>query len=238
MCLSERNTVRARGPPYLLEYKEMTGDLIVAHRLIHSFSVSQSYSSSTHKSHLDLSHFQLTACLGSAVGSYSTRRSKTYANRLVAGSCGDGPHGELNVACIHCGHVPGGCNCVTEDNDSPLNIWTANLNLAPSSTSAIFEQTSTAAASSSSSSPSSSSSSSSHVSTTSFGSQNGPDHDLPRGAVIINPHQRGPLVDGEEVYRWTCCKCWGDNSYTYDAGCSYCGDHWRRSCCTVYKVEK
>lgn len=173
----------------------------------------------------------MTACPGSAVGSYSIRRSKAYANLLATGSCGDGPHGELIVACINCGHVPGGCNCVTENNDSPLNIWTANLNLAPSSTNSIFEQTSTVAASSSPSS-------SIHVSTTSFGSQNGPDHDSPHGAIIINPHQHGPLVDGEEVYRWTCCKCWGDNSYTYDAGCSNCGDHWRQSCCTIYKVEK
>jgi hypothetical protein len=43
-------------------------------------------------------------------------------------------------------------------------------------------------------------------------------------------------TDGEE-YRWTCCKCGGDNSCSHDVGCASCSDHWRQGCCTVYVVE-
>ncbi|KAH7071264.1 kinase-like domain-containing protein [Paraphoma chrysanthemicola] len=39
---------------------------------------------------------------------------------------------------------------------------------------------------------------------------------------------------GVNVYCWICCDCGASNSCEYDAGCSYCCNHWRQSCCTVY----
>jgi hypothetical protein len=44
-------------------------------------------------------------------------------------------------------------------------------------------------------------------------------------------------TDGEEVRRWTCCRCYGDNSFDYSPGCTDCNDHWRCSSCTVYAIK-
>jgi hypothetical protein len=38
-------------------------------------------------------------------------------------------------------------------------------------------------------------------------------------------------------YRWICCECGGDNSYSHDAGCASCSFHWRQACCIIYGVK-
>jgi hypothetical protein len=47
----------------------------------------------------------------------------------------------------------------------------------------------------------------------------------------------GQPQDGEE-YRWVCCSCQGDNSCDLNAGCSYCQNHWRNTCCYVYVYKR
>lgn len=48
----------------------------------------------------------------------------------------------------------------------------------------------------------------------------------------------GVPTDGGDInYRWTCCRCYGDNSYEYDKGCSDCNNHWRCSGCSVYGIK-
>lgn len=59
--------------------------------------------------------------------------------------------------------------------------------------------------------------------------------------TIISAHSYDCMssepTDGEEVRRWTCCRCCGDNSYDYSPGCTDCNDHWRCSKCSVYAIK-
>jgi hypothetical protein len=59
------------------------------------------------------------------------------------------------------------------------------------------------------------------------------------GHIRIGSRLTGAPVDGgEKEFRWTCCGCGGDNSCTYDVGCSNCSNHWRQGCCYVYEVAR
>jgi hypothetical protein len=40
--------------------------------------------------------------------------------------------------------------------------------------------------------------------------------------------------DIKAKYHWVCCSCQGENSCNVNAGCSYCQNHWRNTCCYTY----
>ncbi|KAF2818366.1 hypothetical protein CC86DRAFT_461134 [Ophiobolus disseminans] len=139
--------------------------------------------------------------------------------------CGDGPHSSTLVgACTSCGHVQ--CTgCSKEDH------YHAN-------------KQSTVAAPTSLSPPTTSSAARSNAPhTLGLGLEYdqpiiGASHSASHGHIRTDPStRRGGPVDGTIIYRWTCCKCHGDNSCEYDKGCCNCHDHWRQGCCTVYKHE-
>lgn len=131
---------------------------------------------------------------------------------LALGSCGDGPNSGAVMAACNCGHEK--CSsCSVEDHDHDYH--SASLSAAPSS----YKSTPTR----------SSATRLRAVHTLGLG--------LGHNHIHRGPRSHGAPVDGPVVFRWTCCKCGGDNSYDYDAGCSYCSDHWRNGCCAVYKVE-
>jgi hypothetical protein len=65
------------------------------------------------------------------------------------------------------------------------------------------------------------------------------DHSRGHGHVRVSSRFTSvPEYGGTKEYRWTCCGCGGDNSCAYDAGCSYCSNHWRQGCCHVYEVAR
>lgn len=59
--------------------------------------------------------------------------------------------------------------------------------------------------------------------------------------VIPSVHGYGNLSEptdgGEVVHRWTCCQCYGDNSYDNSPGCTDCNDHWRCNGCSIYSIK-
>jgi len=56
---------------------------------------------------------------------------------------------------------------------------------------------------------------------------------LPTGNIPYTaPYSQRP--ERPPVYRWQCCACGSDNSYSMDQGCATCCNHWRNTCCHVY----
>lgn len=173
-------------------------------------------------------HLQHRAtCLGSAVrlNTQPTSTSNEYADLLFPGVCGSGPY-EVAPACINCGHGQcGGCHVEDTYDDHSSYLCSSRLN-ADTTYRFAFDPPATPGLKSVS------------IVDTIDALGLGPAFSL-NDHIRGQPRRRGGApVDGEIEYRWTCCKCRSDNSCELNDGCSYCGDHWRQSCCTVYAYER
>jgi hypothetical protein len=143
------------------------------------------------------------------------------ADIYITGACGEGGYGSWIGSCQGCGHVA--CSCCNVEDHSHSYDTLASASQSPS--------TSTTA------SIALNAASTRQYTCTSSSYQ----HDHHTGQEPIGPvPYYGPVTEGERVFRWTCCQCYGDNNYKLEPQCNhnYCGHTVNNACCTIYEVRK